>query len=275
MNKQFWNTFRIIHAMFEATTEIALENPVTVIALLPALYLTVSALLRVRKLLASTVTIITAIGLFPVFLLFVVGEFTGSSVWMSMGTRVFQFEASIAAGIARVYDGLLAAWLRVFTLVIDSLLSINVFPAETGAGTGATPLSTLLSVWVSVFVLHVAGGVLLVYGLYRGRGTTSTDSLLRGGGVAFLVAGLFVMVLQGHVEAFNTAVTGVLLMAVVGLEIGVVAVLLGVKPDFSSTDSNDDFDDVRSAIKEVRDSLVSRFEMYVERRESEMNERDS
>lgn len=273
MNEQFWNTFRTIHVMFEATTKIVLEDPVTVVALLPALYLTVNALLRVRKLLVTTVTIITGIGLFPVFLLFVVGEFTGSSVWMSMGTRVFRFEASIAAGIAWLYDGLLAAWLRVFTLVIDSLLSIDVLPAGTG-GTGNSPLNTVLPVWVSVFVLHVAGGAILVYGLYRGRGTSSTDSLLRGGGIAFLVAGLFVALLQGHVEAFDTAMTGVLLMAVVGLEIGVAAVLLGVKPDFSGTDS-DDFDDVSAAIKEIRDSLVSRFGMYVNRSQSKMNERDS
>ncbi|WP_248903891.1 hypothetical protein [Halocatena marina] len=255
--------------MFEATIEIVLENPVTVIALLPALYFTATTLWGVRKPLVSILMATTAIGLSPIFLLFVVGEFTGSSVWMSLGNSVFQIEASVVAGVVRVYDGLIAAWLRLFALVFDSLLSIRLLPADMSVR--GVPVNEVLPVWVSVFVLHVAGGVMLVYGLYRGNESSSMDTLLRGGGVAFLIAGLFVVVLQSRVVAFDASAIGVLLMAVVGLEIGVAVVLLGVRPDFSGGD-NDEFDDASSAMKDVRDSLLSRLTMYMNRLQSDVNE---
>lgn len=254
--------------MFEATTEIVFESPLTIVALLPVLYLTASVLWRIRKPLAYLITITAVICLFPVFLLFAVGEFTGSAVWMSIGTDVFRLEAAVAGGIVRLYDGLLAAWLRVFALVIDSVLSIDVLPAELEALLENAPVSTGF-VWISAFVLHFAGGVILVYGLYRGRGTSSMESLLRGGGVAFLIAGLFVVLVQGHVLNSDTSVVGVLLMAVLGLETGVGTVLLGLQPDFSA-DSDDEVDSVTSVVWAICDSFVSRFGMLVHRSRSDI-----
>jgi hypothetical protein len=242
--------------MFEATTDIVFESPITVIALLPALYVTGKAVWKVRKPLKTGVALTTLIGLLPVFMLFVIGTLTRSAMWTEFGIGLFRFEASIAAGIVWLYDALLAAWLHVFALVVDSLLSISLFQPETWA----TVLHTVLQSWILVFLLHFAGGVVLVYGLYRGMRMTTTDSLLYVGGVVFILAGLFVALLQDRVVEFGYPVIGVLLVAVIGLQMGVAAMLLGVKPDFSR-DTDSEYED--SGESNLRESLVARLEAYL------------
>lgn len=219
--------------MFETTTDLVLETPIVVVALLPALYVTATVMWRVRKPLATIFVSLTIIALLPVFLLFVMGELTGSATWLSLGTTLFEIEASAVGGIERLYDGVLAAWLRLCLLVIEGLLSVHVIPSQLGPADGA-----VLPTWLWAFVLHFVGGMMLVYGLYRGRSEPVSDTLLRGGGGVLLVSGLFVALVGGETVASDPSVTVVLLMAVVGLEIGVAAVLLGVQPDFSGTASD-------------------------------------
>lgn len=163
--------------MFESTIEILFESPETVIALLPALYLTGKTVWNVRKPLLYAVTGISLLGLFPVFMLFVIGGFTKSAMWTGLGVDLFRFEASIVGGLVHFYDTMLAAWLRVFALVVNSLLSITLFQPETWT----TVLHTVFQSWILVFVLHFAAGVVLVYGLYRGMRVTTTETLLRVG----------------------------------------------------------------------------------------------
>src|SRR5699024_10907811 len=105
--------------MFESTIDILFERPATVIALVPALYLTGKAAWNVRKPLLYTVVGLFLLGLFPVFVLFVIGGFTKSAVWTGLGVDLFQFEASIVDGLVHFYDTVLAAWLRVFALVVN------------------------------------------------------------------------------------------------------------------------------------------------------------
>jgi hypothetical protein len=243
--------------MFEATTEIVFESPETVVALLPALYVTGKALWNVRKPVKIGVAIATLIGLFPVFVLFVIGALTRSAAWTGLGTGLFRFEASIVAGIARLYDALLAAWLRIFALVVDSLLSISLFQPDTWVAV----LHTVFQSWLFVFILHFASGIVLVYGLYRGMRRTRVDSLLRVGGAVLLLTGLFVVLLQNRVVEFRYPEIGVLVVAVVGLEMGVAAVLLGVKPDFSGK-TDDEFDEDSSSESGFR-GLLSRLEVYL------------
>ncbi|RRJ30981.1 hypothetical protein [Halocatena pleomorpha] len=216
--------------MFETTTELVLETPVAVVALLPALYVTATVLWRVRKPFVILFMSLATVALFPVFLLFMIGEFIGSSTWLSFGTALFEFEASVLGGVLQLYDGVLAAWLRLCLLVIEGVLSVQLLPAQLQPADGA-----VLPAWLWAFVLHFAGGVMLVYGLYRGRSESRVDTVLRGGGGVLLVSGLFVAMIQGGSLTNDTSVTIVLLMAVIGLEIGVAAVLLGVQPDFSGS----------------------------------------
>jgi hypothetical protein len=155
---------------------------------------------------------------------------------------------------------MLAAWLRVFALVVHSLLSISLFQPETWT----TVLHTVLQSLILVFVLHFAAGVVLVYGLYRGMKMTTTETLMRVGGAMLLVAALSVVLLQHRVVEFGSLGVGVLLVAMVGLEMGVGAVLLVVEPDFSGeSDTSEAFDEdnTTSGIHE----LLSRLEMYVKR----------
>lgn len=249
--------------MFETTTELVLETPIAVVALLPALYVTATVLWRVRKPLATVLVSLAIIGLLPVFLLFVIGELTGSSMWLSLGTTLFEVEAAVLGGIAQLYDGVLAAWLRLCLLVINGLLSVHVLPSQLRPTGGS-----VLPVWLWAFVLHFVGGVMLVYGLYRGRSESVSDTLLRGGGGVLLASGLFVALLQGGTVASDASVTVVLLMAVIGLEIGVAAVLLGVKPDFSGT-ASDHGEEV--SIQEIGKSVWSRL-AELTRTPSDMNE---
>lgn len=249
--------------MFETTTELVLETPIAVVALLPALYVTATVVWRVRKPLATVFVSLAIIGLLPVFLLFVIGEFTGSSGWLSLGTTVFEIEAAALSGIAGLYDGVLAAWLRLCLLVIDGLLAVHLLPSQLQPADGS-----VVPVWLWAFVLHFAGGVMLVYGLYRGRSESVTDTLLRGGGGVFLVSGLFVGLLQGGAVSSDASATVVLLMAVVGLEIGVAAVLLGVKPDFSGT-ANDRGEAI--TIQEIGQSVWARL-ADLRRSPSDVNE---
>jgi hypothetical protein len=241
--------------MFESTIDILFESPETVIALLPALYLTGKVLWKARNALKHSIMCATVLGLLPVFVLFVIGGLAKSSTWTALGTDLFRFEASIAAGIVQFYDTMLAAWLHVFELVVDSLLSISLFQPDVWA----TAVHTVLQSWILVFVLHFATGVVLVYGLYRGIGMATMDTLLRVGGAMLLLAGLFVVLLQRRVVALGASEIGVLLIAVVGLEMGVGAVLLGVEPDFSG-DPDEAFSD-SSAMSSVR-NLLSRAKRF-------------
>jgi hypothetical protein len=246
--------------MFESTIDILFERPETVIALLPALYVTGKTVWNVRKPLMYVVAGISLLWLFPVFVLFVIGGFTKSAMWTGLGIDLFRFEASIVVGLVHFYDTMLAAWLRVFALVVHSLLSISLFQPETWT----TVLHTVLQSWILVFVLHFAAGVVLVYGLYRGVRTATTETLLRVGGSMLLIAALFVVLLQNRVVEFGSPTIGVLLVAVVGLEMGVGAVLLGVGPDFSretETDETFDEDNTISGFREV----LSRLEIYAQR----------
>ncbi|UPM42269.1 hypothetical protein [Halocatena salina] len=234
--------------MFETTTELVLERPVAVVALLPALYVTATVLWRVRRPFATIFVSFATVALVPVFLLFVIGELTGSSTWLSLGTTLFEIEASVLGGIAQLYDGVLTAWLRLCLLVIEGVLSIHLLPSQLQPADGA-----VLPAWLWAFVLHFAGGVMLVYGLHRGRSESMVDTLLRGGGGVLLVSGLFVAVIQGGSVTSDVSVTVMLLMAVIGLEIGVAAVLLGVQPDFSGSASDEEI-----TIQELGQSMWSR-----------------
>lgn len=234
--------------MFETTTELVLETPVVVIALLPALYVTATVLWRVRKPFVTVFVSFAAIGLLPIFLLFLIGELTGSSAWLSLGTTVFEIEAWVLGGIVQLYDSILAAWLRLCLLVLEGALSMHLLPSQLQPAD-----STVLPAWLWAFVLHFAGGVLLVYGLYRGRSESMADTLLRGGGGVLLFTGLFMGVIQGGPVGSDPSVTIVLLMAVIGLEIGVTAVLLGVQPDFSGS-----ADDEVITVQEIGKSMWSR-----------------
>ena len=246
--------------MFESTIKILFESPETVIALIPALYLTGKAVWNVRKPLMYVVAGISLLCLFPVFVLFVIGGLTTSDMWTGLGIDLFQFEASIVVGLVHFYDAMLAAWLHVFALVVNSLLSISLLQPETWA----TVLHTVLQSWILVFVLNFAAGVVLVYGLYRGMRMTTTETLMRVGGSLLLLAALFVVLLQHRVVEFGSLGIGVLLVAMVGLEMGVGAVLLGVGPDFSrETETNETFDEDNTT-SGVHD-LLSRLEMYAKR----------
>lgn len=235
--------------MFETTTELVLDTPVVVVALLPALYATATVLWRVRKPFAAIFGSLLIVGLLPVFLLFVIGELTGSSMWLSLGTTVFEIETAVVGGVVQLYDGVLSAWLRLCLLLIEGVLSVQLLPTQFQPVDGS-----VLPAWLWAFVLHFAGGVMLVYGLYRGRSESVTDTVLRGGGGVFLVSGLFVGLIEGSPVSSDGSVTAVLLMAVIGLEIGVAAVLLGVQPDFSGSGSDHD----GTTIQEIGRSAWSR-----------------
>lgn len=235
--------------MFETTTELVLDTPVVVVALLPALYATATVLWRVRKPFAAIFGSLLIVGLLPVFLLFVIGELTGSSMWLSLGTTVFEIETAVVGGVVQLYDGVLSAWLRLCLLLIEGVLSVQLLPTQLQPVDGS-----VLPAWLWAFVLHFAGGVMLVYGLYRGRSESVTDTVLRGGGGVFLVSGLFVGLIEGSPVSSDGSVTAVLLMAVIGLEIGVAAVLLGVQPDFSGSGSDHD----GTTIQEIGRSAWSR-----------------
>lgn len=237
--------------MFETTTELVLETPFAVIALLPALYVTAIVLWRARRPLMTGFVSFAIIGLFPVFLLFVIGEFTGSSLWLSLGTTLFEIEAATLGGVVGLYDGVLAAWLRLCMLLVDGLLSMHLLPLQLRS-TGGT--ESALPAWLWAFVLHFVGGAMLVYGLHRGRSESMTDTTLRGGGGVFLVSGLFVALLNSQSGPIDSSVTVVLLMAVVGLEIGVAVVLLGVRPDFSGGKDDED----APPVEKLRESVQSR-----------------
>ncbi len=219
--------------MFETTIDLVLETPLLVIPLLPALYCTWVVLWRARRVWITLAMIFGVLGLLPVFLLFLLGEVTGWEIWRRLGTILFEIELTVAGWGVGFYDDMLAAWLKLSQLLIDGLVSVLLSPF---AGLNIA-LPTVVPAWLWAFCLHFVGGAMLVYSLHSGREHSLFDSVLRGGGGVFLISGLFVALLESRLHGVESSVMVVLLMAVIGVEIGVAVVLLFVQPDFSDDES--------------------------------------
>lgn len=244
--------------MFESTIAILSETPLAVIALLPVLLWTAKFLWKHWKLLGYLAGFFAVLGLFPVFVLFVAGEFMNADLLRSFGSGLFEIELSIAIGLVRLYDAVLAAWLRLVVIVAESLLSTGMFRPETWTQLLETliPGVTGVSLGLTILALHFTGGVLLVYGLYRGQRLTLMNILMHIGGGALLLAGIFVGLIS-QVGVGDPALF-VLLVSVIGFQAGVTAVLITLKPDFSEMEGSEGIESLSRFLQELRGTATDR-----------------
>lgn len=244
--------------MFESTIAILSETPFALIALLPVVLLTAKFLWKHWKPLGYLAGFFAIIGLLPVFVLFVAGEFTNSDLLRSFGSGLFDIELSIAVGLVRLYDAVVAAWLRLVVIVAESLLSTGILQPETWTNLLETFIPSVagLGLGLTILALHFTGGVLLVYGIYRGQRLTPMNILMHIGGGALLLAGIFVG-LMGQVGVGDPAFS-VLLVSVIGVQAGVTTVLIALKPDFSEMERSEGIESLNRFLQELRGTARDR-----------------
>lgn len=214
--------------MFDSTTAVVAEHPVTLPPLALALWIGYRVLTRYRDRTRTVASVLAALGIVPLLVAHFLAELTGGPFWTGVADGVVAAEARLIDLAVAAIDAALAAWLRVSLLFLGGLWTAI---RETLAGFG--PALRGGGFLLTVFGFEFFAGVALIYGLYRSPGRSETDYWLRAVGGVALLTGLFATLVRlDSWRVGEATLTAGLIAAVLGFAAGVTATILVARPNF-------------------------------------------
>lgn len=216
--------------LLESTLRIVARRPAAAVPFLVALVVAYRLLVARRGALKRWAVRSALLLGVPLFAVLFLAEFSANPLPDRAADLLIHAETEALRLALALLDALFATWLRVALLAMDAAAT-----AVEGTASDALPALSGLSFPVAVFCLEFAAGALLIYVLYRS--TRPDGSWWRpwftGIGAVLFCSGWLATLLRADAwRASEATLTGGFVAGTVGLAVGVMTMILAVRPNF-------------------------------------------
>lgn len=178
---------------------------------------------------------------------------TGEPRFEALAGLSFEAGATVFYAAYRVIDAVIVGILMAFTVLVHAAWAGVTWFLQNAAIPGVTANEFLLLMFTYQFV----AGVVLIYVLYLWAREQLTAALTGAAGTVLFLSGMFSGLVQAQVwDIGETTLLGAVVVAPIGLMLGVAVMVIGMRPDFAGeqvavADWVASLDDHLSAVKQA------------------------
>ncbi|WP_266080971.1 hypothetical protein [Haladaptatus caseinilyticus] len=220
--------------MSNATLQIVVDHPVTLLPLLFTAWIVYKLVQRYRTKVLTGFAAATTIMLAPVLLFTFLAEFTENQLFRALSNHVLDIESAIIDALFRFLDVAIATELRVVVLIVDGTWNML-----QGSVTSVIPMLEPVILLLMMFAIEFVAGAGLIYALYVSSYNSNLDFMLKGVGVVLLISGAFVTFIQLDIwQTSESLLVSAFIAAMLGFTFGVASVISFLRPNFGEKSVN-------------------------------------